>query len=1246
MIFTVVFDNTLIGFAFTDFILTTNGSATGKIKSINISSDNSLRYEIAVVDLDGEGDIFLEVTARKQNKSGEISSFPLKILLHHVDTIPPVPAFKIQDITIDSHSCVLASGGVRCWGRNRYGELGRGVRSERTTEAKNVMGLEDGVTAIAIGSGFSCAIQRGELMCWGRNSYGTLGFMYPNHSSIPRRITALGDDVFAVAAYYRHACAIRGEGTLFCWGSNGNGRLGLPLSTKIQPSSIQVPGLLQGVTAVAVGGRYTCAVQNGVPKCWGDNTSFQLGNTLGDTVPTPTNVAGLESGVTAIAAGFAHACAIHNGGLKCWGRGKLKQLGLGDTENRPMPTLVPGLESGVSVVSLSDSHSCAVHNSAAKCWGKNTIGRLGINRRDRQLEDVSEVFGLGRGVTDIVAQASNSCAVHKGVLKCWGYGYFGQLGNGRFDNQYAPVESILTAIEPRPNTAANANTVFFNVWFNESVIGLDAGDFVVATASGNFLGEVVRITGEDAVYTVEVGGVIGDGDVRLDLLGGGYQDLFGNLGRSFTRGKSISIDTVVPRVLSANFSGSDGADADAIVITVHFSEAIRINRDSFIVHGSETVAAEPTSWSTGYKSLHTIRLGNIRGVGDLSLEIVDQGYIDMAGNKGFGFVGQNVHSVDKVARVLAVTSPPNSSSLSVVRFDVVFDGPVYGLDRADFVLTVEEGVTASINSLSGDNGRYQINVTGISGEGNLYLGVAGGGYHDGQGHLGQEFIPGTLHRVDTIPPAPQLRLNNIGIGYAHACVTHNGIVRCWGNNQNGQLGDGTSRNRKTPARVLSLNGDVSSVAVGKVSTCAIHGGAVKCWGSNKFHQLGNSGVLASSMPLTVSGLENSVTTIAMGIEHACAIQRGAAKCWGANSYGQIGNDTTIRVEEPILLTDLDGGVSAIAVGNAHSCAVHQGTAKCWGRNHRGQLGHGITSRLELVSTPVFGLNNGVSAIATGADHTCAVQNNAVKCWGFNGDGQTGGTTGISIMPVTVPNLGAGVTSIAAGATFSCAKHYARVKCWGRVLGSVSPSPEPLPIAGLSVKVRGLVAASGQACAIDNRLVRCWGEFEQGLGDGTSFSSFVPVTVYLYALAPRYGTAMNSKTAVFDIVFREPVTGLDLSDFVLTPVDSLLMAGGNSPTGMLSSISGSGTVYEVNVSNLNGSGELRLDVSAHRDYRDRVGNKGLAFQRGIPHQVDLLTPTVNSVQPRLGQPSNATSIIFELVFSEPVDVSTDVFVLTF
>ncbi len=347
--------------------------------------------------------------------------------------------------TGDIDTCVLSSeGGVKCWGDNTYGQLGDGTTTQRST-AGDVTGLTTGVTAVAVNGLYTCAIVAGgSVKCWGFNQNGQLGNSTTTASSTPVDVTGLTGGVTAITLGYDHACALLSGGGVKCWGNNATGQLGDGTTTN-RSTPVTAAGLMSGVTAITAGNDHTCAlVSGGGVKCWGNNTSGQLGDGNVTPSPRPVDVTGLTSGVTAIAAGNGHTCAIlSGGGVKCWGNNATGQLGDGTMTQRTTPVSVAGPASGVTAITTGNGFTCAIiSGGGAECWGNNASGQLGDGTTTPRSTPAA-VTGLTSGVTIIAAGGNHTCAlVSSGQPKCWGSDSSGQLGLGTIIERLMPVDVI------------------------------------------------------------------------------------------------------------------------------------------------------------------------------------------------------------------------------------------------------------------------------------------------------------------------------------------------------------------------------------------------------------------------------------------------------------------------------------------------------------------------------------------------------------------------------------------------------------------------------------------------------------------------------------------------------------------------------------------------------------------------------------------------------------------------------------
>jgi alpha-tubulin suppressor-like RCC1 family protein len=369
---------------------------------------------------------------------------------------------------------------------------------------------------------------------------------------------------------------------------------------------------------------------------------------------------------------------------------------------------------------------------------------------------------------------------------------------------------------------------------------------------------------------------------------------------------------------------------------------------------------------------------------------------------------------------------------------------------------------------------------------------------------------------------------SISAAFGQSCAIENGKAYCWGGNQYGQLGDGSTTGSSVPVAV-----DTSGVLAGKTltqitvsfaHTCALDStGAAYCWGWNLTGQLGDGSTGgSSSVPVAVdtSGVlaGKTLTQITAGLYHTCVLDStGAAYCWGANWYGELGrNNTNSGVPVAVDTSGVLAGktLTQITAGNSDStCALDStGAAYCWGDNPYGELGDGSTTDS---SVPVAVDTSGVLAgktltrITTGFYDTCAVDSTgAAYCWGFNNDGELGdGNTTDSSVPVAVDASGVlagkALTQIAVS-NHMCALDLAGAAyCWGYNgdgdLGDGNTTDSSVPVAVdasgvLAGKALTQIAVSNHTCALDLAgAVYCWGRNDSGeLGDDSTTMSDVPV----------------------------------------------------------------------------------------------------------------------------------------------------------
>jgi alpha-tubulin suppressor-like RCC1 family protein len=347
-----------------------------------------------------------------------------------------------------------------------------------------------------------------------------------------------------------------------------------------------------------------------------------------------------------------------------------------------------------------------------------------------------------------------------------------------------------------------------------------------------------------------------------------------------------------------------------------------------------------------------------------------------------------------------------------------------------------------------------------------------------------------LSPVTAVPLSPAAQMS---AGLYHSCaVTEAGRVYCWGLNEVGQLGDGTTGSAPLPVSLSGALPAFRSVKASYAGSCALStAGQAFCWGSNERGSLGLGGVASSPFASPVGGALR-FQTISVGGLHACGLTAdGSAYCWGFNRFGQLGTGTTTDTPQPVAVS---GGnrFRSLSAGYLHTCAVDtQDRPHCWGLNDFGQLG--IGSQVDRnVPTPVGNLG-AVRQVSAGGLHTCALSaaGSQLLCWGYNGFGQLGlGDAVDRAAPAAV--AGVQLNQVSAGGMHSCGvAGDGRALCWGYNRsgavgdGGFSDRAVPTPVADLPA-ARSVAAGLHHSCGIaaDGRAL-CWGYNRFGqVGDGS------------------------------------------------------------------------------------------------------------------------------------------------------------------
>jgi alpha-tubulin suppressor-like RCC1 family protein len=783
---------------------------------------------------------------------------------------------------------------------------------------------------------------------------------------------------------------------------------------------------------VSAGSNLSCAIDSGRAYCWGSNPDG-LGD--GSTppysyVPVAVDTSGVLAGktLTKISAGYGYACALDSAGTAfCWGGNYYGELGNGTTTSSNVPVAVDtsGVLAGKTLVQIAagQQDTCALDTAGqVYCWGLNIYGQLGDGSTANSSVPVAvDTTGAlaGETLTGIAASVSEdfTCAVDAaGAAYCWGINFFGQLGDSTTANSSVPV---------------------------------------AVDTSGALAGETLT--------QVTVGG---DQACALDNAGAAYcwgGDSDGELG--------------------------DGTTA---------------------LYSYVPVAVDASGVLAG-KSLTQISAGT-----SFTCAVDTSGAAYCWGANDGGVLGDDSTSDSDVPVLVApqaptgVTATPSETTAAVSWTAPAWPG---GGTVTGYTATAVPGAAACSTT-----GATACTIIGLA-SGTTYSVTVVADTTAGDS--------GSSAPVNVTPEGG----GAISAG-SSSCAAEYGNAFCWGSNEEGQLGDGSTADSRNPVAVTA-SGVLAGKTIAQIttgdddSTCALDtAGAAFCWGRNNYGQLGDGSTAGSTVPVavTTSGVLAGVTLTQMtaGNGHTCALDAaGAAFCWGLNTDGQLGDGHARGSSSLPQAVDISGALAGealtqiTAVGD-HTCALDaKGAAFCWGLNAYGELGDGKTADS---SVPVAVQTSGALAgqtltqVGGGGDHTCALDAaGAAFCWGRGSDGQLGdGSTASSRVAVAVQTSGAlagtTLTQITAGFYTTCALDAAGAAfCWGDndsgQLGNATTTQSDVPVA---VDAKGVLAGKTLAqigsgvhhtCALDTSgAAYCWGSNANGdLGDNTAAtSSEVPV----------------------------------------------------------------------------------------------------------------------------------------------------------
>jgi alpha-tubulin suppressor-like RCC1 family protein len=640
---------------------------------------------------------------------------------------------------------------------------------------------------------------------------------------------AQGDvaEVVALGLGQSHGCSLHADATVRCWGDNH--------ARQVDPASdeavIATPRRVQGIgpaQGISVGGVHNCALLvSGRVACWGDNRSAQLGRASSDSVEAPVEIAGLD-GVTALAAGGAFSCAVHSGGkVSCWGDGVSGQLGASALQGSAQPIEIADVLGAVSV-SAGETHACAVlTDHTARCWGLNGNSFLGdgvINGTAGRVATVMIATNAPLAAIEQVAMGFAFSCVRTtgGQVYCWGINDAGQLGDSDLTTLRG-MPKVPIAL-PAPATHLTAGTQFACAGLSNGQVYCWGANQAGQLGQGalnrqDLLSEPALI--QDLRYdnTAPQGGLAAGYNFACAKTSAGVacwgSNEYNNLGRDVPLG-AVSRPVEVVGVGAAR------------AIAAGLGSCVLTDADEVWCWGERDGEVNPTTHSSLTTRMVEDAAQISAGTYHLCARLRD-GTLRCWGRNSVGQLGDG--SVNNAP------APVQVQGLPVAAVDVSA-----GSDQTCAALT-----DGSVWCWGGNtNGELGSSTSG----------------------------PYTSHPQQVVGLTDAVAVST---GLGNTCALHtDGTISCWGYNETGKLGDGTTTSRVTPARVPGLQG-VTQVVVGWNQVCVVMGDnrELWCWGASLDYE---DQSLPNKKPVKMPNIEG-VEEISSNFSEACArLQDGSMCC--------------------------------------------------------------------------------------------------------------------------------------------------------------------------------------------------------------------------------------------------------------------------------------------------------------------------------------------------------------------------------
>ena len=837
-------------------------------------------------------------------------------------------------------------GTIWFWGDSQYGMNGNAVATKYSSPAQIGALNNWKVPQLFMDSlllNNSLILLRNDSTLWsvGNNNYGQLGLGDSTARVYPEQITTGGTNWSSLAnTGYETAYAIQTNGTVWGWGYNASGQLGISNSTNAyMPVQVGTANSLHS-SSISSNSDHTMEIKSD-GSLWGCgyNASGQLGT--GDTISysSPVQIGALTTWLQVFAGASCTLAIQTNGTLWSWGNNTSGQLGQGNTTSYSNPVQVGSSQNWSQITiggtSTNDSVYGIQNDSTLWAWGCNTSGQLGIGTNTNQLTPFKFSGWQSTPICSVSGGRSVSMIKSDGTLWSWGYDAYGSTGLSSAINTSVPIQT-----------------------------GTSTWKYA---AQDGYCGAFIRSDGTLWTAGYNVQGQLGNGSTHA--VGSGIYPMI-----------QIGLLTNWKQIAVMNNSSMIAVKTDGTMWSWGNNTSGQLGLGDRTSRSSPVQIGSLTTWNY-------VASTNIISNG---YAIKTDGTLWAWGANTSGELGQG----DRTSR----SSPVQVGSLTNWSFisgginsfiAVKTDGTLWGCGYGG-AGELGNGSTSSYSSpiQIGAATNWKWAATGwhftyaIKTDGTLWS----CGLNANKGQLGQG---DTTNRSTLTQIGNSTNWNSIvALADSFVATKTDGTMWSCGYNLYGELGTGSTQRYSSPVQIGSMN-YWSNVSVGSRHTVGIQtNGSLWAWGSNASGQLGIGSITGYSYPVQV-GLLTNWNSISCGSNHAIATQtNGSLWSWGSNTNGQLGQNSVTSLSSPVQVGASTTWNQITAQANSSYGTKTNGTLWSWGNNTYGELGQGTVTPL---SSPVqVGASTTWNYVTGGDEHMIArTTDGSLWAWGYNNYGQLG-----------------------------------------------------------------------------------------------------------------------------------------------------------------------------------------------------------------------------------------------------------------